>query len=86
MYIARMLLLILIGLAASCAAHDRSADFEPLGPFLDSLMDETGVPGIQFAVFVSWVRLRSAHRNTCKRRRSADNWRDGMVCRIVPRT
>ncbi len=51
MYIARMLLLILIGLAASCAAPDRSADFEPLGPFLDSLMDETGVPGIQFAVF-----------------------------------
>jgi len=51
MYIARVLPLTLLCLTASCGGPESSTDYEPLGPFLDSLMVETGVPGIEFAVF-----------------------------------
>ncbi len=46
-----VLLLILGSVLSSCAAPDRSTEFDVLGPFLDSLMLEHEVPGISFAVF-----------------------------------
>ena len=45
------LLLVLGAMASSCAEPDRSTELDGLGPFLDRLMVEHGVPGVGFAVF-----------------------------------
>jgi len=45
------LLLVIGSISSSCANADRSAEFDALGVFLDSLMLEHRVPGIGFAVF-----------------------------------
>jgi CubicO group peptidase (beta-lactamase class C family) len=44
-------LLVLGSISSSCADLDRSAEFDSLGTFLDSLILEHGVPGVDFAVF-----------------------------------
>ena len=44
-------LLILGSVSVSCIGPNRSAEFEALGPLLDGLMDEHGVPGAGLAVF-----------------------------------
>ena len=45
------LLLVLGSVSSSCINPSRSAEFDALGLFLDSLMLEHGVPGVGFAVF-----------------------------------
>ncbi len=45
------LLLILGSVSSACAAPNRSAEFDALGLFVDSLILEHGVPGVAFAVF-----------------------------------
>ena len=44
-------LLVLGSVSVSCIGPNRAAEFEALGPLLDGLMDEHGVPGAGFAVF-----------------------------------
>jgi CubicO group peptidase (beta-lactamase class C family) len=51
MHRARLPLLLLATMTASCGGTGNPTDFAPLAPFLDSLMSEAGVPGIEFAVF-----------------------------------
>ena len=45
------LLLVLGSVSSSCSNPNRSAEFDALGLFLDSLILEHGVPGVGFAVF-----------------------------------
>ena len=45
------LLLVMAGFSSSCSDADRSAEFEALGLFVDSLSVEHGVPGVGFALF-----------------------------------
>jgi len=48
----RISLLFSLALATSaCASQGPASEFEDLGPFLDSLMAEHGIPGAQFALF-----------------------------------
>ena len=52
MKMTRLFLLLVLGaIASSCAQPDRSTEVDALGPFLDRLMVEHGVPGVSFAVF-----------------------------------
>jgi CubicO group peptidase (beta-lactamase class C family) len=44
-------LVITAALSSSCAGPDRSAEFDALGSFVDSLAVEYGVPGVGFALF-----------------------------------
>jgi CubicO group peptidase (beta-lactamase class C family) len=45
------LLVILAAVSSSCSDADRSAEFDALGSFVDSLAVEYGVPGVGFALF-----------------------------------
>ena len=44
-------LLVLAAVSSSCAGPDRSAEFDALGSFVDSLAVEHGVPGVGLALF-----------------------------------
>lgn len=69
--VTRFCLLMVVGwVSASCVNAVGSAELETLGPFLDDLMVEHGVPGVGFAVFdehglryehVSGVKSEATH-------------------------
>jgi CubicO group peptidase (beta-lactamase class C family) len=42
---------LVLAAVSSCSPPDRSAEFEPLGLFVDSVAVEHGVPGVGFALF-----------------------------------
>ena len=46
-----LLSLVLVSVSSACGRANRSAEFDALGLFVDSLILEHGVPGVGFAVF-----------------------------------